>query len=223
MNALKIARCGACLLLALQLTPSAVWASAAKTNDAQPKAQWYRTNPSGVPSISTTITEVHVRHGYDVLDRNMQVIRRVPAYIPEQYQRQKAQRERLEEQRQADRNLMSVHVSSVHAAAKRDAILTETQTRAQFLQKQLDDLQLELSKDIATAASYERRKQDIPFSIKQRLDTKREQVAQAERNVQAIHQRQTDIKTNYAKIIERLEYLERNRGALQAPTAQRQP
>lgn len=198
--------------------PTVVTADANRLTTQQPRAQWYRTYDQGVASLSSTITERHVRNGYEVLDRNMQVIRRVPPYIPAQYEQQKAQRDRADAQRQADRNLVAVHISSVHAAAKRDSMLGEMQTRQQFLQAQLNDLKQELARDIAAAAAYERRKQDIPEPVKQRLTLKREQVAQAETNVQALERRQLDVMNEYKQIIERLTYIENNRSILQSPS-----
>ena len=203
------------LLSSLSLLPTL--AVADRIQNQQPKAQWYRTYEQGSPALSSTITERHIRNGYEVLDRNLQVIRRVPPYIAAQYDQQKAQRDRLDAQRQADRNLIAIHISSLHATAKRDSMLAEMQTRQQFLQTQLDGLKLDLAKDIAAAAAYERRQQAIPAPIRQRLELKRAQVAQAETNVQALEKRQLDVMQEYKQITERLLYIESNRSILQAP------
>ena len=205
------------MLSGLMTLPTLAVAEPDRVRNQQPKAHWYRTYDQGTPTLSSTITERHMRNGYEVLDRNMQVIRRVPPYVAEQYEQQKAQRDRLDAQRQADRNLMAVHISSVHAAAKRDSMLSEMQTRQQFLQAQLNDLSQELARDIAAAAAYERRQQAIPEPIRQRLALKREQVAQAETNVAAIEKRQLEVINEYKAVIERLNYIENNRSILQAP------
>lgn len=197
--------------------PAVAVAEADRIKNQQPKAYWYRTYEQGAPALSSTITERHIRNGYEALDRNMQVIRRVPPYVAAQYEQQKAQRERLDAQRQADRNLIAVHISSVHAAAKRDSMLNEMQTRQQFLQAQLNSLQQDLARDIAAAAGYERRQQSIPEPVRQRLELKREQVAQAENNVQAIEKRQLEVIGEYKSVIERLTYIENNRSVLHAP------
>ena len=112
---------------------------------------------------------------------------------------------------------MAVHISSLHAATKRDSILSEMQSRQQFLQAQLDGLQLDLAKDIAAAAAYERRKQAIPAAVRQRLDLKRAQVAQAQTNVQALEKRQLEVIAEYRDVTTRLAYIENNRSVLQAP------
>ena len=47
----------------------------------QPRAVWYRYyDRNGVANVSTSVTPEHIRHGYDALDRNMQVIKRNQAY-----------------------------------------------------------------------------------------------------------------------------------------------
>ncbi len=197
--------------------PTIANAESSQIRNQQPKARWYRTYDQGTPALSSTITERHIRNGYDVLDRNMQVIRHVSPYVAAQYEQQKALRDRQDAQRQADRNLVAVHISSLHAANKRDSLLSEMQTRQQFLQAQLNDLDQELARDIAAAAGYERRKQAIPEPIRQRLTVKREQVAQAQTNVKALQERQLEVTNQYKAIIGRLTFIESNRSILQAP------
>ena len=197
--------------------PTIANAESSQIRNQQPKARWYRTYDQGTPALSSTITERHIRNGYDVLDRNMQVIRHVSPYVAAQYEQQKALRDRQDAQRQADRNLVAVHISSLHAANKRDSLLSEMQTRQQFLQAQLNDLDQELARDIAAAAGYERRKQAIPEPIRQRLTVKREQDAQAQTNVKALQERQLEVTNQYKAIIGRLTFIESNRSILQAP------
>jgi DNA repair exonuclease SbcCD ATPase subunit len=187
--------------------------------------KWYRTYVQGVPVLSSTITEQHLRYGYEVLDKNMVVIKRVAPYTAEDYAKQKALRDKQEAQRQADRNLKEVHISSVNATTQRDRILAEMTAREQFLQAQLADLNKELAQEVATAASFERRQTKIPFAVQQRLEDKRTQVAQMEKNLDALKQRQSEISTQYNQIIQRLTYLENNPDALapRASTAVRTP
>lgn len=182
-----------------------------------PQARWYRYYQNGVPTLSGVITQEHVRYGYDALDRNMLVIRHVPPFAQSTYDRQKSQREKLDAQRQADRNLMLAHVSSMNAAAKRDQLIAEMQSRAEYLKKQTLDMQTELARDVAVAASYERRQTAVPAPVQKRMSEKRNQIEQIQQNLAALKKREDDTKSTYARTIARLEYLERNRGALNAP------
>jgi hypothetical protein len=170
----------------------------------------YRTYVQGIPVMSSTITEQHLRYGYEILDKNMVVLKKVSPYTTEDYAKQKALRDKIEAQRQADRNLKQVHISSINATTQRDRILADMVTRQQFLEAQLVDLNNELSQEVATAASFERRQNKIPFAVQQRLDDKREQVAQMEKNLDALKLRQQEISTQYSQIIQRLTHLENN-------------
>jgi hypothetical protein len=189
--------------------------SYAETSSTTPeiKARWYRYYNNGIPTISGVITQEHVRLGYDALNSNMMVIRHVPPFTQDAYDRQKAQREQQEAKRQADRNLVLAHISSTQAAGKRDQMLAEMTSRMQYLNTQMIDLQNDLGRDVAAAAAYERRQAEVPQVIQARMKDKREQIGQMQRNIAALQKRQDDIRSSYAQIITRLDYLERNRSA----------
>jgi Mg2+ and Co2+ transporter CorA len=144
----------------------------------------------------------------------MMVIRRVPPFTQEAYDRQRAQREQQDARRQADRNLVLTHVSSTQAAIKRDQILAEIASRMQYLNTQMIELQNDLGRDVATAAAYERRQTSVPQAIQARMKDKRDQIEQMQRNIAALQKRQDDVRSSYAQIIARLDFLERNRGAI---------
>lgn len=202
------------------IVPSTVYAAPDNSAAASKfSKKWYRTYVQGVPVLSSTITEQHLRYGYEILDKNMVVVKRVSPYTAEDYAKQKALRDKQEAQRQADRNLKEVHISSINATTQRDRILAEMTTREQFLDAQLGDLNKELAQEVATAASFERRQAKIPFSVQQRLEDKRAQVAQMEKNLDALKQRQQEISTQYNQIIQRLTYLENNPEALTPRTS----
>jgi hypothetical protein len=46
-------------------------------------------NDKGTPTMSDQITEEHIRRGYDIVDRNMQVIRHFPPFDEAVYQKDK--------------------------------------------------------------------------------------------------------------------------------------
>lgn len=182
------------------------------------KARWYRYyNSNGTPTLSSVITQEHIRNGYDALNSSMMVIKHVPPFSPESYERAKSERERMEAKRQDDRNLVAAHVSSVQATAKRDQLLLDMSGRAQYLGTQLASIQLELATDVAAAAAYERRRQPIPKVVSQRMADKREQIEQMQNNINALQKRQDDVKAKYGQIIARLQYLESHRNLLIPP------
>lgn len=174
-------------------------------NNPQPIVRWYRYyNANGQPSLSSTITDQHLRYGYEALDRNMQVIRRVPPYSTESYARQKAKRDAEAARRQANMDLRRTYGSVAQAMAKRNQMLADMTSRKTYLQTQLTGLQRMLSKDIAQAAIYERQNKPVPAMLKKSIADNKKNVFEAQQNIQAINQRQQQVIQQYDEIIRRL-------------------
>ncbi|WP_026469896.1 hypothetical protein [Alkanindiges illinoisensis] len=174
-------------------------------NNPQPIIRWYRYyNGSGQPSLSSTITDQHLKYGYEALDRNMQVIKRVPPYSTESYARQKAKRDAEAAKRQADMNLRRTYGSATQAVAKRNQMLADMASRKSYLQTQLAGLQRMLSKDIAQAATYERQSKPVPAMLQKSITDNKKNVLEAQQNIQAINERQQQVIQQYDDIIRRL-------------------
>lgn len=174
------------------------------SNLSQAKARWYRYYANGQPSLSTTITDQHLKYGYEVLDRNMQVIKRVGPYSTANYERQKARQEALAAQHNADMNLRRAYGSAAQATTKRDQMLNEMESRKTYLKTQLIELQVTLNKNIAQAANLERQRKPIPSYLQKNLVESRKNVATAEQNIQAITERQQQTRQQYDQVIQRL-------------------
>lgn len=180
-----------------------------KNSILQPKVRWYRYYDSnGQPHLSNSITTEQMRFGYEALDRNMQVVKKVEPYSAEQYAMQKAQRDAAMAKRNADLDLKKAYVSSVAAAAKRDQILADMTSRRSYLMTQLAGLQSTLSKNIADAADYERQQKPIPLALQKNLAESRKNVDEAQQNVAAIDARQQQVRAEYEVIIRRLSAME---------------
>lgn len=181
------------------------YANSSNSSMAQPKIRWYRYyNSNGQPNLSSTITDQHLKYGYEALDRNMQVVKRASPYSAESYAAQKAKRDAQDAKRQSDLNLKKTYGSALQAAAKRDQILADMGSRKVYLQAQLTSLQRTLGSDIAQAAVFERQGKPIPAMLQKSLDTNRKNVADAERNIRAIGERQQQVRQQYEDIIQRL-------------------
>lgn len=174
-------------------------------NNPQPIVRWYRYyNSNGQPSLSSTITDQHLKYGYEALDRNMQVIRRVAPYSTESYARQKAKRDAEAAQRQADLNLRRTYGSAAQAMVKRNQMLADMASRKSYLLTQLTGLQRSLSKDIAQAATYERQGKPIPAMLQKSISDNKKNVLEAQQNIQAISERQQQVIQQYDEITRRL-------------------
>lgn len=211
---------GTALVLA---SPGLSTQAAGYTNNSNaPAIRWYRTYANGVPVLSATITEQHIRNGYEGLDRNMQVVKRVPAYSVSIQARRKAALDQQNAQRMADRNLVQLYTSSLNATTQRDRLVRDLQGRQATLQKQLSDLSTTHLKDVASAASYERRGQPVPHALNQQLLTQKEQIGLLKQNLLALQQQESNTVGQYNRAIQRMIYLEKNPQLLVAPALTRQ-
>ena len=212
MASIRVAVLGSMLACMTSLYATPVFADAydyssysSGANNPQPIIRWYRYyNGSGQPSLSSTITDQHLKYGYEALDRNMQVIKRVPPYSTESYARQKAKRDVEAAKRQADMNLRRTYGSVTQAVAKRNQMLADMASRKSYLQTQLTGLQRMLSKDIAQAATYERQSKPVPAMLQKSITDNKKNVLEAQQNIQAINERQQQVIQQYDDIIRRL-------------------
>ncbi len=180
-----------------------------------PTVRWYRTHVNGVPILSSTITEQHIRNGYEALDRNMQVVKRLPPYSASLQAQRKAKLDRERERLMADRNLVRLHGSSIAATAQRNRMLHDVQERRALVQRQLSDLALLRQQDVATAASHERRGQAIPAVLQRQIAQRDAEQTALVRNLSALQTQENSIRAQYDRAIARLVVLEKNPALLQ--------
>lgn len=210
---------GMALLFAAGSGQAAPMRGAESRSGNTPVVRWYRTHANGVPVLSATITEQHIRNGYEGLDANMQVVKRVPPYSVALQARRKALLDQQNAQRMADRNLVRLYSSSVNAIAQRDRLLRDLRGRRATLEKQLSELTLTHQKDVASAAAYERRGDRIPATLNHQLSTQQEQMQLLQQNLLALKQQESSTQHQYDQAIQRLVYLEKNPQLLVEPSS----
>lgn len=210
---------GMALLFAAGSGQAAPMRGAESRSGNTPVVRWYRTHANGVPVLSATITEQHIRNGYEGLDANMQVVKRVPPYSVALQARRKALLDQQNAQRMADRNLVRLYSSSVNAIAQRDRLLRDLHGRRATLEKQLSELTLTHQKDVASAAAYERRGDRIPTTLNHQLSTQQEQMQLLQQNLLALKQQESSTQHQYDQAIQRLVYLEKNPQLLVEPSS----
>ena len=65
-----------------------LFSSTSLANDFSDNKRLYRYyNDKGIPTVSDQVSEEHIRRGYDIVDRQMQVIRRIPPFDEAVYQK----------------------------------------------------------------------------------------------------------------------------------------
>lgn len=177
-----------------------------------PKAKWYRYYDSkGVANISTNVTPNHIRHGYEALDQNMQVIQRAKPYNVDKDLKQAPQRAAQAKQQEADIKLQRAYTNSKVATEKRDAALASTQKQMQFHQDQLKQLQTDRIAFKRQEMEYQRKGKDVPKSLQDTLDYNARNIDDKKKAIQALQAHARKTQADYAKIISRLATLESKR------------
>lgn len=176
----------------------------------QPKPSYYRYyDQRGIENISTQVTPNHIRHGYDALDRNMQVIERKKAYNVEKDLKQSAQRKNDSEQQQNDLRLKRAYTSSSVAINKRNSTLVEINKQIQFQTEQLNTFLNDRVKFKQKADEYKRTGKPVPESLQNNLNFNASQIEKMKTNINQLKKRHNDTQKEYDYIVERLQKMER--------------
>ncbi|NUF54074.1 hypothetical protein HUN16_17190, partial [Acinetobacter seifertii] len=135
-------------------------------NDA-PKAVWYRYyDQHGIANISTSVTPAHIRHGYEALDQNMQVIKRNHPYNSETDLNQSSQRALSARYREEDNKLKKAYSNSKTAVIKRDQALLAIKKQMNYQQEQLNQLQQDKILFKCQEMEYFRKGEKVPERLK---------------------------------------------------------
>ncbi len=173
------------ILAALALGLAVATATRAADNDAN-TPRWYRYYDHGVPMLSSSVSEQHMSHGYDVLNRHMDVIRHVPAFSTERYDREEGAREQSIEKRIAARHLLETYVSSDRAILQQNRELGDLDSQIQRAEQTTKQLNATLNTQISQAANYERQGEPIPKVLQKQLANTKKQFAQSQNNLTSL-------------------------------------
>jgi chromosome segregation ATPase len=173
------------------------------------KAAWYRYYDSrGIANISSTVTQAHIRHGYEALDKNMQVIKRSQPYYVEEDLKQAPQREAKAKQQENDAKLKKAYNNSKVATQKRDVELAAKKKQITLQQQQLKQLQQDRVQFKRDESDYIRKGKPVPKPLKTTLDNNDKAIHSLKDNIQSLQTSYTNTQTEYNKIIQRLKEIE---------------
>ncbi|QER38786.1 hypothetical protein F2A31_03340 [Acinetobacter suaedae] len=191
-----------CFLLLLICTPT--FASTDQT-----KAVWYRYyDRNGVANVSTSVSPDHIRHGYEALDRNMQVIKRNQPYNATLDAKQSAQREALARQREQDLRLKRAYGSAQIATAKRNQTLENLKKQLNYQQEQLQQLQSDKIRFKRQEMEYHRKGQTVPPQLKSNLTHNTQNIENVKKTIESLRNSYQKTEFEYTDIINRLKKLE---------------
>ncbi|MDO8330349.1 MAG: hypothetical protein Q7T36_07765 [Fluviicoccus sp.] len=206
-------------VLVLALSLGAEFAIAATSNapaGSEPK-RWYRFfSEGGIPTLSDQITEEHVKRGYDILDRNMQVLRRIPAFNEDAYQKDKVRRDAMLRRQQEDARILRLYSSSRDAELARNRLLDTLETSIGYNAIQLMRLKRLRSELVEHAADQERSGKSLTNQTKDQIHQYELQIQDLNSLVASQRAEQAKVRQDFIGIIQRLTELESNKGGLPA-------
>lgn len=184
-------------------------AAVAYAENPLPKTTWYRYYDSkGVANISTNVTPNHIRHGYEALDQNMQVIRRNRAYNTEADIKQAPQRAAHAKQQATDLKLKKAYGNSQVALAKRNDALGNIKKQIAFQQDQLKQLQTDRIYFKRQQIEHLRKAENIPVSLKTTIENNQKNIEAKRTMIQSLQINYRKTQAEYDNIIARLKALE---------------
>ncbi|GAA5558975.1 hypothetical protein [Acinetobacter seifertii] len=177
-------------------------------NDA-PKAVWYRYyDQHGIANISTSVTPAHIRHGYEALDQNMQVIKRSHPYNSETDLNQSSQRALSARYREEDNKLKKAYSNSKTAVIKRDQALLAIKKQMNYQQEQLNHLQQDKILLKRQEMEYFRKGEKVPERLKALIENNLTNTFKVKQTLELLSKNYNHTNNEYENIIERLKKLE---------------
>lgn len=177
-------------------------------NDA-PKAVWYRYyDQHGIANISTSVTPAHIRHGYEALDQNMQVIKKNHPYNSETDLNQSSQRALSARYREEDNKLKKAYSNSKTAVIKRDQALLAIKKQMNYQQEQLNHLQQDKILFKRQEMEYFRKGEKVPERLKALIENNLTNILKVKQTLELLSKNYNHTNNKYENIIERLKKLE---------------
>lgn len=200
---LKITLLSCCVML-----PSITSASNTAAQP-QPKPSYYRYyDAQGRVTISRNVSPEHIRHGYEVLDRNMFLIKKVPAYNLQKDLSQSTARASQLRETQQDQQIKRSYRNVKYATEKKEDAL-------KLIQKQISDHYLRMKQLQSDRAEFLTKKSDlifnkqpIPTSLQKNLDSNEANIKQTRQNIEMLKTQLAHQETFYNDIINRLQKME---------------
>lgn len=173
------------------------------------KVVWYRYyDQQGTANISTSVTPAHIRYGYEVLDQNMQVIKRNHSYNAETDLNQSSQRALSAQHRELDSKLKKAYSNSKTATIKRDQALLAIKKQINYQQEQLNQLQQDKILFKRQEMGYFRKGEIVPERHKTLIENNLNNINRVKQTLETLSKTYNRTNSEYENIIERLKKLE---------------
>ncbi|SEL83417.1 hypothetical protein [Acinetobacter sp. DSM 11652] len=183
--------------------------SEAIANTTVTKPSWYRYyDKNGVANISSSVTPEHIRHGYEALDRNMQVIKKNRPYDADKEQQQSGVRTQQAKQHEQDLRLKRAYGSSKVAANKRDDMLKNINKQITFQKQQYQQLEQDRILFKKQEQTYIKKGNPVPKNLQDRITYNAQNMSNIQKNIESLQTNYRNTQSQYDNIIKRLKTLE---------------
>ena len=184
-------------------------ASTCAFSDANSKRLYRYYNDRGVPTMSDQVSEEHIRRGYDIVDRNMQLIRHFPAFDESVYNKDKAKRDAAFKQQQEDARILRLYSSAHDAELARNRLFDTLETSIGYNSLQLQRIKRLRANFVGDAALAERKSQTPTAKLKDQISNYDKQINDLQALIDYQRTEQTKVKNDFVPIIKRLTELEK--------------
>lgn len=176
-------------------------------------------NDKGIPTMSDQVTEEHIRRGYDIVDRNMQVIRHFPPFDEAIYQKDKAKRDIAFKQQQEDARILRLYSSARDAELARNRQFDTLETSIGYNSLQLQRIKRLRADYVEDAAADERKTNKPDPKVKARITEFDKQILDLQALITYQRSEQKKVTNDFIPIIKRLIELERAESAAAGKTS----
>ena len=176
-------------------------------NNTQPKAAYYRYYSNGVATVSRTVTPTHIRRGYEVLDQNMYLIKKVPDYNVEKDLREEKQRAVQFERHRKDLQIKRSFRDVEYATRKKNDVMKvlNKQLHQQYIL--MKQLQTDRSKYLTAKAKFLLNKEEVPTSLESNIYNNKQHIQNTRDAIENLKRTISDQQDYYDYVIHRLQVM----------------
>lgn len=189
-------------------------------SDASSKRLYRYYNDKGIPTLSDQVSEEHIRRGYDIVDRNMQLIRHFPAFDEAVYSKDKAKRDAAFKQSQEDARILRLYSSARDAELARNRLSDTLETSIGYNSLQLIRIKRLRADFVGDAALSERKSQTPTAKLKEQIADYDKKIKDLQALMDYQRAEQAKVRSEFVPIINRL--LELEKASSTATTAAQQ-
>lgn len=176
--------------------------------DVSEKVLYRYKNDKGVTAIDDHVPPEFVKNGYEVLTRDLRVIKTVPRQLTgEEGKRQRAAADAKRRQDEWDKRLLLRYSTTRDIEEARDRALAEFDVRLSILQSNLRSIKSQIEDEQARAADIERHGQAVPAPITSNIAALKKEIGVAEESIRQQRHDKEATRLSYERDIERFNAL----------------